>query len=50
MTHACEAESEITTSPVGPTEKVVFTAPEGKSQIGTILMSKNAVSILRTQA
>jgi hypothetical protein len=47
MTHASATESEMTASPVGLTEKV-FTAPEGKSQIGTIMMSKNTVSVLRT--
>jgi hypothetical protein len=48
MTHASATESEIIASPVGLAEKVVFTAPEGKSQIGTIMMSKAIVSVLRT--
>jgi hypothetical protein len=49
MTHASATEREITPSPVGLTVKVVLAAPEGKLQIGTIMMSKNIVSVLRIQ-
>jgi hypothetical protein len=49
MTHASATERETTPSPVGLTVKVVFAAPEGKWQIGTIMMSKNTVSVLRTE-
>lgn len=49
MTHASANEREITPNPVGLTVKVAFAAPEGKSQIGTIMTSKNTVSVLRTE-
>jgi hypothetical protein len=44
-----QLKGKLTPSPIGLTVKVVFAAPEGKSQLGTIMMSKNAVSVLRTE-